>query len=107
MLGSAIDDDVIDEPAFEAAAPGPDVDLDAVLLNVGAGGQEQPARRDRADLPSLAALIEPLPVRRLAGLDPGLAEHAVLEAALGLVGGCAASHMRARCRSQENQPTGE
>src|SRR5581483_7742554 len=41
----------------------------------------------RANLPGLTALVEPLPVRRLAGLDPGFTEHTVLEAALGLVGG--------------------
>src|SRR5581483_1130736 len=87
LLGSAFDHDVIDEPAFETPAPGPDVDFDAILLDVGAGRQKQAAARDRADLPRLAALIEALPVRRLAGLDPRLAEHAVLEAALGLVGG--------------------
>ena len=77
MLGSAVDHDVIDEPALEPAAPGPDVDLDAVLLHVGAGGQDQPALGHRADRPALAPLVEPLPVRRLAGLDPGLAEHGV------------------------------
>src|SRR5690606_25786298 len=41
----------------------------------------------RADGEVLAPLVEPLPVGRLAGLDPGLTEHAVLEAAPGLVGG--------------------
>ena len=87
MLGAAFDHDVIDQPAFEPPTPGPDIDLDAVLLDVGARRQEQAAARHRADLPGFAALIEPLPIRRLAGLDPGLAQHAVLEAALGLVGG--------------------
>src|SRR5262249_22559226 len=44
------------------------------------------ASRHSADLPGLAPLIEPWPVRRLAGLDPSLAEHGILEGALGLVG---------------------
>src|SRR5690606_28956428 len=43
--------------------------------------------RHRAECPILAPLVEPLPVWRFTGLDPGLAEHAVLEAAPGLVGG--------------------
>src|SRR5690606_10645763 len=42
-LRSAVDDDVIDEPAFEATPPGPHRDLDAILLHVGAAGQEQAA----------------------------------------------------------------
>src|SRR4051794_37549821 len=86
MLGAAFHHDVIDEPTFETAAPGPDIDLDAVLLHVGAGGEEQSTPRNCADLPRLTALIEPLPVRRFAGLNPRQAQHAVLEAALGLVG---------------------
>jgi len=86
-LGSPFDHDMVDEPALEAAAPGPDRDLDAVLLDVGAGGEEQPAVRDGPERPGLAPLIEALPVWRLAGLDPGLAQYAVLEAALGLVRG--------------------
>src|SRR5690606_8270829 len=54
-VGPALDYDVIDEPAFQPATPGPDIDLDPVLLYVGAGGQEQPARRHRAGCPALAA----------------------------------------------------
>jgi hypothetical protein len=50
LLGSAFDDDVINEPAFETSPPGPDVNLDAILLNVGACGQEQAASGDGADL---------------------------------------------------------
>ena len=85
VLRSAVDDDMIDEPALQPAAPGPDVDLDAVLLHVGAGGQEQPALRHRARGPALAPVVEPPPVRRLAGLDPGLAEDGVAEGADRLV----------------------
>src|SRR5690606_23632028 len=77
--------DVIDEPAFEAAPPGPDVDLDPVLLHVGAGGQEQAAPRHRARGPGLTTVVESAPVRRLAGLDPGLAEDGVAEGADRLV----------------------
>jgi hypothetical protein len=75
----ALDHDVIDEPAFEPAPPGPDIDLDPVLLHVGPRGQEQPARRHRAGRPALAPVVEPLPVRRFSGLDPGLAEDRVAE----------------------------
>src|SRR5690606_27212147 len=64
-LGAALDHDVIDRPAFKAAAPSPDIDLDTVLLHIGAGGQEQAATRNTADLPRFTALIESLPVRRL------------------------------------------
>ena len=85
VLRPAVDDDMIDEPALQPAAPGPDVDLDAVLLHVGAGGQEQPALGHRAGRPALAAVVEPPPVRRLAGLDPGLAEDGVAEGADRLV----------------------
>ena len=87
VLGSALDHDVIDKPAGEAASPCPDRYLDAVLLDVGAGGQEQPTGRHRSELPILTPLVEPLPVGRFSGLDPGLAEDAVLEAPLGLIGG--------------------
>ena len=85
VLRSAVDDDMIDEPALQPAAPGPDVDLDAVLLHVGAGGQDQPALGHGAGRPALAAVVEPPPVRRLAGLDPGLAEDGVAEGADRLV----------------------
>src|SRR5262245_17463816 len=80
-LGSAFDHDVIDEPAFETPPPGPHLDLDAVLLHVGPRRQEQATSRHDADLPTFAPLIEPLPIWRLTSLDPGLAKHAVLEAA--------------------------
>src|SRR5512134_2644511 len=76
---------MIDQPTFQAAAPGPDRDLDAILLHVGAGGEKQAAARHGAAAEILAPLVEPLPVRRLAGLGPGLAEHGVDEAALSLV----------------------
>lgn len=73
----ALDHDVVDEPAFQTTAPGPDIDLDTVLLDVGPGRQEQPARRHRAGRPALAPVVEPLPVRGFSGLDPGLAEDGV------------------------------
>ena len=76
---TAVQHDVLDQPAFQAAAPCPDVDLDAVLLDVGAGGEEQAAGRNAARLPVLAPVMQALPVRRLAGLDPGLAENGVAE----------------------------
>jgi hypothetical protein len=78
LLGSAFDHDVVDEPAFETSPPAPDIDFDAVFLDVGTCCQEERSARDGADLPSLAALLEALPVRRLAGLDTGLAKHAVI-----------------------------
>jgi hypothetical protein len=82
---AAGDDDVVDEPAREPATPGPDRDFDAILLDVCARREKQAAARHRADAPWLATLVEPLPVRRFAGLDPGFAEDAVLEAAFGFV----------------------
>ncbi len=36
--GKTLLNDVIDEPAFKPATPGPDINLDAVLLNIGPGG---------------------------------------------------------------------
>jgi len=78
-VGTALDHDVIDEPAFQPATPGPDIDLDPVLLHVGPGGQEQPARWHGAGCPALAAVVEPLPVRGFPGLDPCLAEDRVAE----------------------------
>ena len=50
MFGPTVDDNMIDQPAFEAAAPRPDIDLDAILLNIGAGGQKETALRYRSDL---------------------------------------------------------
>jgi hypothetical protein len=56
----------------------------------------------------LAPLVEPLPVRRFAGLDPGFAKDGVLEAAL------IASSLPLRgfpgiraMSAHESQPTGE
>jgi hypothetical protein len=76
---------MIDKPAFEPTSPGPDIDLDPVLLDISPGGQEQPARRDNARFPAFASVIEPLLVRRFAGFDPGLAQHGVAEGPDGLV----------------------
>ena len=47
--------------------------------DVGAGRQEQCAAWHRAMRPEFPPLIEPLPVRRLASLDPGLAQDGVAE----------------------------
>jgi hypothetical protein len=76
---STFDHHMIDKPGLEPAPPGPDIDLDPVLLHVGPGRQEEPARRHGARLPRLPPVMEPLPVGRLAGLDPGLAENGVPE----------------------------
>src|SRR5512132_2554990 len=76
---------MVNEPAFEPAAPRPYRDFDPVLLHVGAGGEEQPALRHRAHAVILAPFIQALPVGCLAGLDPGLAQRGVDEAALRLV----------------------
>ena len=70
---------MIDEPALQPAAPCPDIDLDAVLLDVRAGGQEQAAPGHGSRTPCLAPVRQPLPVRRFAGLDPCLAEDRVAE----------------------------
>src|SRR5690606_32879831 len=82
----ALDHDVIDEPALKPSPPGPDIDLDALLLDIRARRQEQPARWYHAWPPRLAAIVEPLPVRRLAGFDPCLAEDSVAERLDRLVG---------------------
>src|ERR1700720_2931689 len=85
-LRTASDHNVVGEPAGQAAAPGPDRDLDPVLLDVRAGGQEQAAARHRADAPGFAPLVEPLPIGRFPALDPGLAEDPILEAVPRLIG---------------------
>src|SRR5690606_41546700 len=76
---TALNHYLIDQPAFQPATPGPDIALDPVLLHVGPGGQEQPARWHRARFPCLAPVVEPLPVRGFAALDPSLAEDGVAE----------------------------
>jgi hypothetical protein len=85
LAGSALKDEMVDEPAFQAATPGPDGNLDAIFLHVGVGGEEQAAQRHGVDPPILAPLVEPLPIGCLAGLRPGLTQHGVDEAALRLV----------------------
>jgi len=50
-------DPLIDEPALKPSTPGPDIDLDAVLLDIRTRRQEQPARWHRAWLPLLAAIV--------------------------------------------------
>jgi hypothetical protein len=47
---------VLDQPGLLAAPEGPDRDLDAILLHVGATHQQQAARRHAADAVVLAAL---------------------------------------------------
>jgi hypothetical protein len=87
VLGAAVDDDMVDEPALQPAAPGPDVDLDPVLLHVAASRQDQPASGHGARLPSPPPVRQSPPVRRLAGLHPGLAERGVDEGLHFLVAG--------------------
>ena len=41
MLGSAFNHDMVDEPALETSPPAPDIDFDAVFLNVGTRRQEE------------------------------------------------------------------
>src|SRR5512143_2497587 len=82
---TAVDDKVVDQPAFQTTTPGPDRDLDPVLLPVGTGGEEKATHRHRATAIVLTAFVQPLPVGRLARLGPGLAQHGVDEAPLRLV----------------------
>src|SRR5690606_33300246 len=82
----ALDTHVIDEPALQSSDPCPDTDVSSVLRDIRARRQEQPARWHRAWLPRLAAIVEPLPVRRLAGFDPCLAENGIAERLDRLVG---------------------
>ena len=66
-------DDVIDQPACPIPTPGPDIDLDAVLLHIDTGGQEQTTNRDLNPAIGFTAFRQPLPFRRIARLDPCLA----------------------------------
>jgi hypothetical protein len=72
---------MIYKPAFEPAAPGPDINLDAVLLHVRAGGQEQPAALHCPRGPAAAPVVEPSPVA-LAFLTPEGARAASLSETL-------------------------
>ena len=47
--GVAFDHTVVDRPALLALAPGDNLDLDPVLLDIDARGQEQAAFRDDTD----------------------------------------------------------
>ena len=76
IAGPALNDQVIDQPTLQPAAPSPDIDLDAIFLNVRPGGQEQAPLWNSASFPSLALVRQALPVRRLAGFDPCFAEGA-------------------------------
>ena len=64
---------MLDQPRLLAAPEGPDRGLDSILLYVGRAYQEQTTLWHRADAVVLAALDQPLPVRRFAFLDPGFA----------------------------------
>ena len=84
VIRSTRNDDVIHEPAGHTPAPGPDIDLDPVLLHIGASRQEQPACGDlRRE--SKAPIREALPFRRFAALDPGLAQQRVARSTQHLV----------------------
>ena len=76
---------VVDQPAGLAVPPGPNADLDPVLLHVGPGGQQEPSFGHRAHEPVLAPLVQALPVRAVAGLGPGFAQDRVDEGTMGLV----------------------
>ena len=102
---ATLDDDVIDQQAFECPTPDPNINLDAVLLDVGAGGEEQSAARNGADLSRLAALVS----RCQSGASP-VSTHVrpstpFLKLRLASSVACAASHIRA-ISAQVNQPTG-
>lgn len=73
---AAVEDEVIHEPAFVAPSSAPEIDLDPVFLQIGAVGQEQPARGDGTGRPRLAPIRRPLPVGDLARFHPRLAEDA-------------------------------
>ena len=69
---------MIDQPGLHVPAPTPDVDLDPIALDIGPAGQDQNALRSRPELPVLASVIKPLPIRSLAALLPGLSQNCVL-----------------------------
>ena len=75
--GVAFEHDVFDERAGEPSAPRPDIDLDPVVLDVGACREDQAASGyPRREI--FPPLIEPLPIRRFAAFLPRLAEQRVL-----------------------------
>ena len=77
--------DVINQPAFQAPAPGPDVHLDPVHLHIDASRQEQPTRGDLRGTISFAPFCQSLPFRRIARLDPCLAQQRVARRAQHLL----------------------
>src|ERR1017187_8573842 len=77
--GVAFEYPIIDRPRLLPTAPRRNLDLDAVLLDISASRQEQPARRHGADLVRLAAVIKLLPLRGFAEERPSLAQHGVHE----------------------------
>lgn len=81
LIRPSFNHDVISQPTSKPP-PGPNVDLDPVVLNVGTSGHKRSADRHHAGFPSLAAIVEVLPVRRFARLchsawnkDPVLGDH--------------------------------
>src|ERR1035438_75996 len=77
--GIAFEHPIIDGPRFLSTAPGGNLDLDAVLLDVRARREEQTAAWDQSDLIVLAPVIKLLPLRRFAEQRPSLAQHGVDE----------------------------
>src|ERR687891_302494 len=77
--GVALNDPVVDRPALLASAPGHHLDLDPVLLDIDARGQEQARLGHDADAVALATLVQPLPLRRLGLLLERQPQHRVDE----------------------------
>src|ERR1019366_832219 len=77
--GVAFEHPIIDGPRFLSTAPGGNLDLDAVLLDVRARREEQTAAWDQSDLIVLTPVVELLPLRGFAEERPGLAQHCVDE----------------------------
>src|SRR6185295_12838217 len=70
----ALDYAAVDAPRGQAFAPGIDIPLDAIGLNVGARSQEEPAQGDAVGLERLAPLEQALVIRRFPALFPGFAK---------------------------------
>ena len=67
ILRPAWNHDVFDQPAFQTPAPGPDVNLDPVLLHIRPGGQEQ-SQVGHGCREYLAVIRQALPLRCIARL---------------------------------------
>jgi len=70
---------VINRPRLLPSPPGHYLDLNAILLNVNAGREEQPAFRNGPDPVVLAPVVQPLPFGGVTLQCPGLAENGVHE----------------------------